>query len=939
MADLVGTTSGIKKLNNHNFGYWQTCIESYLQGQDLWEVIGGAETTSPQKENAEVFRKWRIKAGKAMFVPKTTIEEELLEHIKEADTPKAAWDTLASLFSKKNDARLQLLENELMTISQGSMTISQYFMKVKSLCREIFQLDPESKISDQRMKRIIIHGLKPEYNGFITAVRGWPTQPTLVELENLLANQEALAKQMAAVSMKNEEEALFSSRRKSRATGGPRNLKLPKEFSGLKQRLGESHLIGGVHNQKEQNTWQFKYDRRQSRECYNCGKKGHFARDCWHMKKQAQGNMATSGDHQAAYNSEEEWDAQASFAIMESEEDCHLNKEEALEERRSENTATEEMTPGAKKEKLLKQVPIYALITIENPREVNYSTDWIINSGCSNHMTGDKDKLLSTTEYKGGRVVVTANKSKLPITHIGKTIITPKFSPHQVQLQKVYHVPGMKKNLLSVSQLTASGNCVVFGPQDVKVFRSSKISRIQIMEGKKVESIYVMSAESAYVEKTRKSETADLWHTRLGHVGYHKLKIMMERSMLKGLPQLEIRGDTICAGCQFGKAHQLPYTESKYRAKVPLELVHSDVFGPVKQSSISGMRYMVTFIVDFSRYVWVYFIKEKSEVLQKFKEFKEKVESQTGHKIRCLRMDNGGEYTSTEFSAYLQECKIKRQLTCPRTPQQNGIAERKNRHLAETSRSMLHAKNVPGRFWAECMRTAAHVINRLPQQKLGFISPYQVLWKIKPTVSHFRVFGYVCYVFVPDHLRSKFDKKAIRCIFVGYDSERKGWKCCDLTTGRCYTSRNVVFDEASSWWSSQEVILPDSKEIKIKLQGKLGEQEQEEEKAVSEQEESGQPSMEPTGDEQQLQKSPEPWRTGVHCQTPEEDRPSQLEDIGTQLRRSFRQRKPNTKCANVAITEKEETPKELAFYEEAVTSKKWRNTMDERIQALNRIKT
>nr|CAD1822543.1 unnamed protein product [Ananas comosus var. bracteatus] len=167
------------------------------------------------------------------------------------------------------------------------------------------------------------------------------------------------------------------------------------------------------------------------------------------------------------------------------------------------------MTPGAKKDKLPKQEPIYALTTIENPREVNYSTDWIIDSGCSNHMTG-------------------------------KTIITPKFSLHQAQLQNVYHVPGMKKNLLSVSQLTASGNYVVFGPQDVKVFRSLKISGIQIMEGKKVESIYVMSAESAYVEKTRKSETVDLWHARLGHVGYHKLKIMMERGMLKGLPQLEV---------------------------------------------------------------------------------------------------------------------------------------------------------------------------------------------------------------------------------------------------------------------------------------------------------------------------------------------------------------------------------------------------------------
>ncbi|KAI4353893.1 hypothetical protein L6164_002814 [Bauhinia variegata] len=196
---------------------------------------------------------------------------------------------------------------------------------------------------------------------------------------------------------------------------------------------------------------------------------------------------------------------------------------------------------------------------------------------------------------------------------------------------------------------------------------------------------------------------------------------MVKKLMLKGLPQLDVRTDTICAGCQYGKAHQLPYEESKFKAKEPLELVHSDVFGPVKQPSISGMRYM----------------------------------------------------------------------------------------------------NVPGRFWAEAMRTAAFVINRLPQPRLEFVSPFEKLWNKEPTVSYFRVFGCVCYVFVPDHLRSKFDKKAIRCMFVGYDNHRKGWKCCDPISGRCYTSRDVVFDEASSWWSLENEALPDSKEFGDQLQQKI----------------------------------------------------------------------------------------------------------------------
>ena len=104
-------------------------------------------------------------------------------------------------------------------------------------------------------------------------------------------------------------------------------------------------------------------------------------------------------------------------------------------------------------------------------------------------------------------------------------------------------------------------------------------------------------------------------------------------------------------------------------------------------------------------------MKEKLEALNKFKQFQNKVETKIGHKIKCLRTDNRGEYTFIEFFEYLRTHRIRRQFTCPSTPQQNGVVERKNQHLAETCRSMLHAKNVPPRFWAECMKTAVYVIN------------------------------------------------------------------------------------------------------------------------------------------------------------------------------------------------------------------------------------
>ncbi|KAL5753796.1 hypothetical protein ACOSP7_022016 [Xanthoceras sorbifolium] len=388
--------------------------------------------------------------------------------------------------------------------------------------------------------------------------------------------------------------------------------------------------------------------------------------------------------------------------------------------------------------------------------------------------------------------------------------------------------------------------------------------------------------------------------------------------------------DTVCAGCQYGKAHQLPYEESTFKSKKPLELVHSDVFGPVKQPSIGGMRYMVTFIDDFSRYVWVFFMKEKSETFSKFKEFKEVVEGEVEKKIRCLRTDNGGEYSSGEFSQYLRECQIRHQYTCANTPQQNGVAERKNRHLAEVCRSMLHAKNIPGRFWAEAMRTAAHVINKLPQPRLEFVSPYEKLWDKKPTVSYLRVFGCVCYVFVPDHLRSKIDKKAIRCIFVGYDSQRKGWKCCDPMSGRCYTSRDVVFDEASSWWTSEKEVLPDSKEFKDRLQEKMGEHTVQIQPSSDE-------ARAPYDNDDEQRITQNPWQTGMYQQPDEEGRSSETEE-STPLRRSIRTRKPNPKYANAAIVE-EATVIEPEMFEEASQSSKWMTAMKEEIAALEQNQT
>ncbi|CAL9025094.1 unnamed protein product [Prunus brigantina] len=198
---------------------------------------------------------------------------------------------LVALFSRRNDTRLQLLENELLSVAQCDMTIAQYFQKVKSICSEISELDPTSAIVDSRIKRIIIHGLRPEYRDFVAAVQGWPTQPSLVEFENLLADQEAMAKQMGGVSPKGEEEMLYTNKSKGRfkqhvGGGSKRN---GDKVNG-QQEEGSSQPRGA--RKYHDNCGQSKNNKIFESKCYNYGKKGnmplHMAKDCLVKQKARQ---------------------------------------------------------------------------------------------------------------------------------------------------------------------------------------------------------------------------------------------------------------------------------------------------------------------------------------------------------------------------------------------------------------------------------------------------------------------------------------------------------------------------------------------------------------------------------------------------------------------------------------------------------------------------
>ena len=217
-----------------------------------------------------------------------------------------------------------------------------------------------------------------------------------------------------------------------------------------------------------------------------------------------------------------------------------------------------------------------------------------------------------------------------------------------------------------------------------------------------------------------------------------------------------------CESCVDGKHHRsrFPIGGGK-RSDEILGLVHSDVCGKMSSQSLSGAKYFLTFIDDKTRYVWIYVLKHKDQVFSRFIEWKKMVEKSTGQQVKNLRTDNGGEFTSNEFEEYLKAEGVRYEQTIPRTPEQNGVAERMNRILVEAVRSMLSTSKLPHKFWAEALVTAVYLRNRSPTRAVEGMTPLEALTGEKPNVEHLKTFGCAAYAHVPKDERQKLDSKYI----------------------------------------------------------------------------------------------------------------------------------------------------------------------------------
>ncbi|RVW86375.1 Retrovirus-related Pol polyprotein from transposon TNT 1-94 [Vitis vinifera] len=313
-----------------------------------------------------------------------------------------------------------------------------------------------------------------------------------------------------------------------------------------------------------------------------------------------------------------------------------------------------------------------------------------------------------------------------------------------------------------------------------------------------------------------------LWHRRLGHISRERIERLVKEGILQNLDFTDFH---VCVDCIKGK--QTKHTKKgATRTNELLEIIHTDICGPLSVPCFTGEKYFITFIDDLSRYGYVYLMHEKSQAIDIFEMFIIEVERQLDKKIKIVRSDRGGEYYGRydesgqnpgPFAKFLEKRGIRAQYTMPGTPQQNGVAERRNRTLMEMVRSMMSYSSVPISLWGEALKTAMYILNRVPSKAVPK-TPFELWTGRKPSLRHIHIWGCPAEARIYNPHEKKLDSRTISGYFIGYPDKSKGYRFyCPNHSVRIVETGNARFLENGEISGSNEPRKVDIEEIRVDI--------------------------------------------------------------------------------------------------------------------------
>ncbi|KAD0157053.1 hypothetical protein E3N88_44702 [Mikania micrantha] len=395
------------------------------------------------------------------------------------------------------------------------------------------------------------------------------------------------------------------------------------------------------------------------------------------------------------------------------------------------------------------------------------SSSWLPDTGSTNHAAPDLSGFEYAEPYYGEDNLHVGNGTALPILHIGSKRF---FSPNKTfSLTDILHVPQIKRNLLSVQKF-CHDNDVFFEFHSTFFVVKDKFTRTTLLTGPSNDGLYSITLPQVKpVSKVAFSSvraSPHTWHQRLGHPHSQLLQSMISKFCL---PVSNKKFGSVCASCLIGKSSKLHLPLSDYKSSHILDLIVCDVWGPAPVSSCDDHSYVLLCVDHYSKFMWFFPLKRKSDVFDTFKHFLLMVERQFNTKLKSVQTDWGGEFR--KLSPFFTSLGIVHRLSCPHTSEQNGLVESRHRHVVEIGLTLLAQSKVPQRLWHFAFDTAVYLINRMPSRTNDSLSPFEHIFHRKPDYSFLQVFG--------------------------YSTAHHGYRCFDPTSGRMYVARHVRFNESA----------------------------------------------------------------------------------------------------------------------------------------------
>jgi transposase InsO family protein len=785
-------------------------MQSRLKGKACYKYVfrldekpkDAANKAEPTEAEIKLLSPWRDGDEKAFSLIRDCCEPDTLATVPNDITSAELWATLKSICSNPGAAHYAIIKMDLThrkCADDGNVRehVAWLRQENKKLAGSAYQLD------DANLALQLISTLPP---------RMQPLRQTLIARKVEEITFEAVASDV--ISSQTSEE--LADKVRASSTTAESSASALYGYGPMSSRSPQTGKRGKGQQRPPHQQQQVKY--RPDLTCHKCGEVGHGIRFCPHNRPNQSPSLPPGQSGNNAHYADVDWDegtmttsSSLSAVVVDARDDQHTANSSPLQEREMEGEV--HAAPSA-----------HLAIAPPTSRGV-----WHIDSGASYHMTADL-AWFDPASYRP----VTTNQSveigdgrKLAIIGRGNATVllpTAKGTPPIVNFLNVLHVRGLSVNLLSVSSMDNTGvtvsfehgRCALRRRDGLLIASARKTPDRQYKLLARPQHRPPSGSTQALASVATASTTPDtraIWHGRLAHLNNRAVELTFSKGMVTGvdckavtssLSQSDRPGPADCMGCLEGKSHRLPFPATTSRATRPLELVHTDLIGPLRTHSRTHGTYIILITDDYSRYVWCKELRAKdgSSALQAIKEYQAMAERRhqvAGHQLQTIRGDGGGEFTNNAAKAYFAEKGIQLQHSAPYTPQQNGVAERMNRTVMEAVRAALAWSGLARHHWYDALLHAVHTRNRCFTSTLDGVTPYEAWTGRKPDVGYFHPFGCTAYAHVPDSRRTKLEPKATRCAMLGYSTHAKAYQLWDPTSRRVITSRDVTFRERERW--------------------------------------------------------------------------------------------------------------------------------------------